>query len=80
MVEGLGLRLGGWGCSQGSLGLSGGAGLRQEADLLVDGATKIVEGLADVGRVIIGLVGVLGAIVGIVIPVPVNEFILYATS
>lgn len=63
MVEGFGLRLGGGGCGQGSLGLSGGAGLRQKADLLVDGPTKVVEGLSDVGRVVIGLVGVLGAVV-----------------
>lgn len=62
MVEGLGLRLRGRGRGQRSLGLGGRAGMRQELDLLVDGAAQVVEGLADVGWVVVGLVGVLGAI------------------
>lgn len=61
MVEGLGLGLRGRGRGQGSLGFGGRAGLRQEMDLLVDGAAQVVEGLADVGRVVVGLVGVLRA-------------------
>lgn len=61
MVEGLGLGLGRWRCSQRRLGLGGGVGLGQEGDLLIDGAAQVVERLADVGWVVIGLVGVLGA-------------------
>lgn len=62
VVEGLGLGLSGrWGC-QGSLCLSGRGCLGQELDLLVDSTAQIIEGLADVGRVVVGLVGVLGAV------------------
>ena len=61
MVEGLGLRLGRRRCGQGGLGFGGGAGLRQELDLLIDCTAQVVEGLADVGRVVVGLVGILRA-------------------
>lgn len=60
--EGLGLRLGGRGSSQGCLGLGGGCGRREERDLLANGAAEILEGLLDVGRVVVGFVGVLGAV------------------
>ena len=62
MVESLGLGLGGRRSSQGGLRLGRGASLRQELNLLVDGAAEIIEGLADVGRVVVGLVGVLRAV------------------
>ena len=61
MVEGLGLGLCGWRGSQSSLGLRGGGGLGKELDLFLDGTTKVVEGLADVGRIVISFIGVLGA-------------------
>lgn len=61
MTEGLGLRLcRGWRCECG-LGFGRGGGGREEVYFLRDGATKVVEGLADVGRVVVGLVGVLRA-------------------
>lgn len=81
VVEGLGLGLSGGGSSQSCLGLGGGAGLREKVDLLVDGAAQVVEGLADVGRVVIGLVGVLGAVTwGSIIPASVSGFFSYATN
>ena len=61
VVEGFGLGLCRRRGSQSCLRLSGRASLRQKLDLLVDGAAEIIEGLADVGRVVVGLVGVLGA-------------------
>lgn len=61
MVEGLGLGLCGRRGSQGSLGLCGGGGLGEELDLFLDSTAKVVEGLADVGGIIVGFVGVLGA-------------------
>lgn len=61
VVEGLGLGLCAWWGGQGGLGFGGRACLREELDLLVDGAAQVVEGFADVGRVVVGLVGVLGA-------------------
>lgn len=64
MVEGLGLRLGRGGRGQGGLGFGGGAGLGEEVDLLVDSAAQVVEGFADVGWVVVGLVGVLRANLG----------------
>lgn len=59
MIEGLRLRFGRWGSSEGGLGFGRGGGMRKEIDFLADGTTKIVEGFANVGRVIIGFVGVL---------------------
>lgn len=61
MAEGLGLGLGCGGSSQSRLCFGGGAGLREELDFFVDGAAEVVEGLADVGWVVVGFVGVLGA-------------------
>lgn len=62
MVEGLGLGLRGRGRGKSGLGLGGRTGLREKLDLLIDGAAQVVEGLADVGWVVVGLVGVLGAV------------------
>ena len=62
MAEGLGLRLRGGGCGEGGLGFGGGGRGGEQLDLLADGAAEVVEGLADVGRVVVGLVGVLGAV------------------
>lgn len=61
VTEGLGLRLCGGRRGQGRLGICGGRRLREKLDFLVDGAAHVVEGLADVGRVVVGLIGVLGA-------------------
>ena len=59
--KGLGLRLGRGRGRQRGLGLGGRGGGREEVDLLADGAAEVGEGLLDVGRVVVGLVGVLGA-------------------
>ena len=64
MAEGLGLGLRGGRCSEGGLSLSWRGSGRQEVDLLGDGTAEVVEGLADVGGVVVGLVGVLGAVRG----------------
>lgn len=56
---GLGLRAGGSG--EGRLGFGGGFGVGEEVDLVGYGASEVVEGLADVGGVVIGFVGVLRA-------------------
>jgi hypothetical protein len=61
MVEGLGLGLSGRRRNQRGLGFGGGAGLREEGDLLVDSAAQVVEGFTNVGWVVISLVGVLRA-------------------
>jgi hypothetical protein len=61
MAEGLGLRLSGRGGYQGCLGFGGRCGAGEQLDLLADGAAEVLEGLLDVGRVIVGLVGVVGA-------------------
>lgn len=62
MVESLGLGLGAGRSSEGGLRF-GGRGCRgQKLDLFADGTAEILEGLLDVGRVIVGLVGVLGAV------------------
>lgn len=61
MAEGLGLRLSGRGGYQGCLGFGGRCGTGEQLDLLADGAAEVLEGLLDVGRVIVGLVGVVGA-------------------
>lgn len=61
MVESLGLGLRGRRGGQSGLGLCGGGGLRKELDFFIDGATQVVERLADVGRIIVGFIGVLGS-------------------
>lgn len=62
MMEGLGLRLSRRRGGQGSLGFGGRGSARQQSNLLGDGATKVLEGLLDIRGVVVGLVGVLGAI------------------
>ena len=59
--ERLGLRLRAGGCGKGSLGLGGGAGRGQQGDLLADSAAEILEGLLDVGGVVVRLVGIVRA-------------------
>jgi hypothetical protein len=59
VVEGLGLGLCLGSSGQGSLGLGGRGCARQELDLLGDILGQVGKGLADVGRVVVCLVGVL---------------------
>lgn len=61
MVEGLGLGFGGGGRGEGGLHVGGGGGGGEEVNFLGDGAAEVVEGFSDVGRVVVGFVGVLGA-------------------
>lgn len=61
MGEGLGLGLRRWGGCEGGLSLGGGRSGGEQLDLLADGPTEVVEGLLDVGRVVVGLGGVLVA-------------------
>lgn len=63
MVEGLRLGLRGRGRGQSSLCFGGSGRRRKQLDLLANGATKILEGLLDVGGVVIGFIGVLGAVI-----------------
>lgn len=62
MAEGLGLRLGARGSDESGLGLAGGGRRRQKRDLLANGAAEVLEGLLDVGRVVVGFVRVGGAL------------------
>lgn len=65
MAECLGLGLcGGW-RDEGGLGFGGGCGVGEEVDLLGDSAAKVSDGLADVGWVVVGFVGVLRAASGV---------------
>ena len=60
VVEGFGLRLcGGWG-GEGGLGFGRRRGVGEEGYFFRDGAAEVVEGLGDVGRVVVGFFGVLG--------------------
>jgi len=59
MAEGLGLRLRGWRCGERGLSLGGGGGGGEKLDFLGDGAAQVVEGLAEVGWVVVGFVGIL---------------------
>ena len=62
VVEGFGLWLrGGWGGECG-LCFGGAAGVGEEGHFLGDGAAEVVEGLTDVGRVVVGFVAVLGSV------------------
>ena len=56
MREGLRLGLCTGGSGESCLGFCGGFGVGQEVDFVGYGASKVVEGLADVGRVVIGFV------------------------
>lgn len=62
VAESLGLGLRSWGCGERSLGFGRRCGIGEEVDLLRNGAAEIVEGLADVGWVVVCLVGVLRAL------------------
>jgi hypothetical protein len=57
--EGLGLGLCRGRGGQGGLRFGGGRGVGEEVDFLRDGAAEVGDGLADVGGVVVGLVGVL---------------------
>ena len=59
MAEGLGLGLCGRRGSEGGLGFGGGGCAGQQVDFFCHGAAEVVEGLADVGWVVVGFVGVL---------------------
>jgi hypothetical protein len=61
MAERLGLGLCGGRRDEGSLGFGGRGGVGEEVDLLRDGAAEVGDGLADVGWVVVGFVGVLRA-------------------
>lgn len=61
MAERLGLRLRRGRCGEGSLGFGGRGGVGEEVDFLRYGAAEIGDGLADVGWVVVGFVGVLRA-------------------
>lgn len=61
MAEGLRLGLGGRRSDKSGLSLGGGGGRGEERNLFADGASEVLESLLDVGRVIVSLVGVLGA-------------------
>lgn len=61
MGEGLWLRLGARGSGESCLGFAGGFGMGEEADFVRNSASKVVEGLTDVGGVVIGFVRVLRA-------------------
>lgn len=62
VAEGLGLRLCGGGSGEGRLGFGRGGGGGEQLDFFADGAAQVVEGLADVGGVVVGFVGVLRAV------------------
>ena len=59
--EGLRLGLCAGGSGESCLGFARGFGVGEEVDFISDGASEVVEGLADVGRVVVGFVGVLRA-------------------
>ena len=43
-------------CGECSLGFPGGGSVGEEVDFLGNGPAKVIKGLADVGRVIVGFV------------------------
>lgn len=59
--EGLGLGLRSWGGCQGGLSLGGGCSGGEQLDLLANGPAEVVEGLLDVGWVVVGFGGVLAS-------------------
>lgn len=60
--ESLRLRLGRGRSSDCGAGLSRGGCCGKKVDFVGNGAAKISEGFANVGRVVVGFIGVLGAI------------------
>ena len=67
MAERLGLGLGRRRRNEGGLGFGGRGGVGEEVDLLRDGAAEVGDGLADVGWVVVGFVGVLRAGIAVVL-------------
>ena len=65
MAEGLGLGLCRGRGDEGGLGFGGRGGVGEEVDFLRDGAAEVGDGLADVGWVVVGFVGVLRAVGGV---------------
>ena len=61
MVEGLWLGFGGGRSGEGSLGFRGRCSAGEKVDFFADGAAEVVEGFTDVGRIVVGFVGVLRA-------------------
>ena len=61
MGEGFRLRLRAGGSGEGRLSFAGGFGVGKEVDLFGNSASEVVEGLTDVGRIIVGFVRVLRA-------------------
>lgn len=61
MVEGLRLGFGGRRSCYSCLDLGGGGSAGEEMDFLGDSATQVIEGLADVWRVVVRFIGVLGS-------------------
>lgn len=61
MAEGLGLGLGGRRSDKSGLSLGGGGGGGKERNLFANGASEVLESLLDIGRVVVSLVGILGA-------------------
>ena len=62
MGECLGLGLGRWWGFECGLGFGWRASMRQKLDFVCYRAGKVREGFADVGRVVVGFVGVLGSV------------------
>lgn len=61
MVESLWLRFGGgWG-GDGCLGFRWRCSVGEKVDFLANSASEIIEGFTDVGRIVVGFVGVLRA-------------------
>ena len=59
--EGFGLGLCTGGGGEGGLSFGRGGGVGEEGDFVGYGAAEVVEGFADVGRVVVGFIGVLRA-------------------
>lgn len=74
MAEGLGLGLGGRGSDEGSLSFGGRGCGREKGDLFGNGAAEVLEGLLDVGRVVVGLV-VVGRAVSVLSATQVCELV-----
>ncbi len=62
MIEGLGLRFGGWRGSQRCLGFGRRGSAGQKMDLFGDGTAQIIERFSNVGRIVVSFVAVLGSV------------------
>lgn len=58
--EGLGSGLLGGGSGEGVLSFRGGCGVGEERDFIGDGVSEVEEGFAEVGRIVVSFVRVLG--------------------